>query len=278
MINCIRRKLAKRRIKRTFSEYGSQVTEFELPEFGKVRFSRWLNPLEGEKVITQGQVDFYQKFLRKGDFIIDIGAHIGDSTMPMALAVGKEGLSLAFDPNPYVYSILVENAALNPSLTHIVPLNMAITSHDGDFYYNSSEATFNNGGIAETKENYHGKYGLSHKVRGVNLFTFLTTTYPEELQRLKLIKVDAEGYDIEILKSILPVIQKYKPHLIFECFKQLKKQGRYDLFDLIAAQGYNLHYVEDFDVSAKMELLHREGMTHRKHFDIIAIPNNPEPK
>jgi tRNA G37 N-methylase Trm5 len=35
-------------------------------------------------------------------------------TIPMALAAGKEGKVVTFDPNPYVFEILKKNTSLNP--------------------------------------------------------------------------------------------------------------------------------------------------------------------
>jgi FkbM family methyltransferase len=274
MFSYLKRKFEKYKVKRTFKEYPYKVVEYDLPEFGKVSFARWENPLEAEKHINQGQVDFYKKILKKGDFIIDIGAHIGDSTIPMALAVGKEGTVLGFDPNPYIYKILEKNASLNKEFTNIVPLNLAITAYEGEFFYNSSEATHNNGGIAETEKNRHGKYGLKEKVKGVNLEKFLNDNYSVEIPKLSLIKIDTEGYDTEILKSILPFVEKHKPNLIFECFAKLTKTERHFLYDLVADLGYDLYYVEAFDINTKKELIERDNMTDRKHFDILAIPKN----
>ncbi|RYU96172.1 FkbM family methyltransferase [Emticicia agri] len=274
MFSYLKRKFEKHKIKTTFKEYGHRVDVYDLPEFGKVSFAKWENPLEAEKHLTQGQVDFYKKILKKGDFIIDIGAHIGDSTIPMALAVGKEGTVLGFDPNPYIYKILEKNASLNKELTNIIPLQFAITTHDGDFFYSSSEATYNNGGIAETQQNRHGKYGLNEKVHGVNLEDFLNKNFKEKIDKLTLIKIDTEGYDIEILKSILPFVKKHKPNIIFECFPKLSKAERYSLFDLVADLGYDLYYVEAFDANTKKQLIKRENMTDWKHFDILAIPKN----
>ncbi|RFS13600.1 FkbM family methyltransferase [Emticicia sp. C21] len=274
MFSYLKKKFEKYKIKRTFKEYGHKVEEYNLPEFGKVSFAKWENPLEAEKHITQGQVDFYKKIIKKGDFIIDIGTHIGDSTIPMALAVGKEGTVLGFDPNPYVYKILEKNASLNKNLTNIIPLPFAITTQEGEFFYSSSEATYNNGGIAETQQNRHGKYGLNEKVKGVNLEKFLNENYPSQISKLTLIKIDTEGYDTEILKSILPFIKKTKPSLIFECFPKLNKSERYFLYDLVADLGYELFYVEAFDTNTKKQLIKRENMTDWKHFDILAIPKN----
>ncbi len=272
MFSYLKRKFEKHQIKTTFREFGHKVEEYELPQFGKVNFAKWENPLESEKHITQSQVDFYNAFLKKGDFVIDIGAHIGDSTLPMALAVGKEGTVLGFDPNPYIYKILKKNASLNKELTNIIPLQLAIATHEGDFFYSSSEATHNNGGIAETQQNRHGKYGLNEKVKGVNLERFLNENYPEELKNLSLIKIDTEGYDIEIIRSIASLLKKHKPNLIFECFPGLSKAERQSLYDLVADMGYHLTYVEAFDAKAKKQAIKRENMSNWKHFDIWAVP------
>lgn len=274
MFSYLKRKFEKYKIKTTFKEYPHKVVEYDLPEFGKVSFARWENPLEAEKHLSQGQVDFYKKILKKGDFIIDIGAHIGDSTIPMALAVGKEGTVLGFDPNPYIYKILEQNAKLNKEFTNIIPLQLAITTYEGEFFYNSSEATYNNGGIAETEQNRHGKYGLNEKVKGVKLEEFLEANFPEQLPKLTLIKIDTEGYDTDILQSILPLLKKHKPNLIFECFTKLTKAQRHVLYDLVADLGYDLFYVEAFDINTKKQAIKRENMTDWKHFDILAIPKN----
>jgi len=272
MFEFIKKNREKRRLKTTFKEYGFEITEFLLPEFGSVKFARWQNPFEAEKIISQSQVNFYKRFLKKGDLVIDIGAHVGDTTLPMALAVGREGTTLAFDPNPYVFKILKENSELNKSMTNILPLNFAITATDGFFFFNSSEATFNNGGISSSQKNHNGKYGLPEKVRGINLEKYLEANFSEILPRLSLIKVDAEGYDIEILRSISSLIVKYRPHLIFECFKQLSKQQRENLYHEVADKNYDLYYVEAFDEHADMQLLKEESMMDRKHFDVLAVP------
>lgn len=272
MFTYLKRKFEKYKVKTTFKEYGHEVVDYDLPELGKVSFARWLNPLEAEKHISQNQVNFFKKILKKGDFVIDIGAHIGDSTIPMALAVGKEGTVLGFDPNPYVFKILEKNASLNKTLTNIIPLNFAITTHEGDFFYNSSEATYNNGGISESQQNKHGKYALADKVHGVNLERYLNELYSEVLPNLTLIKVDTEGYDTEILKSILPFIKKHRPNLIFECFPKLSKTERFFLYDLIADLGYDLFYIGGFDDKAAKEHITRDNMLNWKHFDILAIP------
>src|ERR1041384_4689973 len=90
-------------------EYPSTVTTFTLPIDGEVRFARWQHPNETLKVISQDEVTALREFLRPGDVAIDIGAHTGDSTLPIALALGASGTVFAIEPNPYVFKVLVAN-------------------------------------------------------------------------------------------------------------------------------------------------------------------------
>jgi FkbM family methyltransferase len=190
----------------------------------------------------------------------------------MALAVGKSGLVLSFDPNPIVFDILKANSELNTHLTNIKPFNCAISETDSEYYYNSSEASFSNGGISIEKVNNHGKFQLEEKIKGVNLETFLRQNFEKDLSKLRLIKVDTEGYDKEILKSIAPVISQYKPVIIAECFPRLNKEERIDLFNTIAKHGYDLYYFRDIDRIEDTVKITAEDMDKWKHFDIYALP------
>ena len=267
MFNYLKKKYTKFVAKRKFSDYGDATSVISIQGIGNINFTCWLNPLEQEKTISLSQVNFYRKFLKTGDFVIDIGAHIGDTTLPMALAVGAQGTVLAFDPNPHVFKILQKNADQNRHISNIIPLPYAIAVEEGEYSYASSEASFNNGGISGK----NGKFGLGEKVKGVNLQNFIHTQYPE-VSKISLIKVDAEGYDIQILKSISKLLDQYKPTLIFECFKDLSEQDRHDLFDYISQKGYKINKMDDFEEDAAITPIpQKQNMLDWKHFDIIAF-------
>ncbi|MGD9202813.1 MAG: FkbM family methyltransferase, partial [Chitinispirillia bacterium] len=223
MIKFLLKKLERRKIKRTFREYGFEIKEFILPEEGLVRYAQWLNPLEGLKTISQGNVNFFKMFIKKGDFAIDIGAHSGDTTIPMALAAGKEGLILALDPNMIVYKILEQNTKLNGGKTNIIPLCAAATKEDGEFFFHSSEATFNNGGISDSKKSPHGKFSLGSRIHGVNIERYINSKLKNYVNKLSFIKIDTEGHDLAIIQSIPELLSKNRPVIIAECFKKTTK-------------------------------------------------------
>jgi FkbM family methyltransferase len=267
-INSFKRKMARR----YFKTYPSVINTFNLEKTGAIQFANWSNPLVSHKDITQAKVDFFKRFIAEGSMCIDIGANVGEHTVSMALAVGKAGLVVSFDPNPMVFNILQKNSELNSALTNIKPFNCAISETDGEFYYNSSEASFSNGGISTEATNRHGKFQLPQRIKGVNLDTFLHAHFNDDLAKLKLIKVDTEGYDKEILKSIAPIIQKYKPVIIAECFPKLNKAERIDLYNTIARHGYDLYYFRDIDRTEDTLKITADDMERWKHFDIFALP------
>jgi FkbM family methyltransferase len=269
ILNSIKRKMARRFTRK----YPVRIGDFQIPGIGNVRFANWENPLVKPKHLSGEQYHFFKRFLQEGDVAIDIGANIGFMTVPMAMAAGKTGTVLAFDPNPYVFEILTTNAGLNPDHTHIIPLNFAITEQEDDFYYNSSEASFNNGGISSEKQSRHGKFALSSKIKGVHLETYLDRNYPGLLESVKLIKIDTEGYDKEVIKSISSLIEKYKPLIITECFGKLDDQARFEQFDALHSKGYHMHYFSDFtDKATVVPILKKEDMLKWKHFDLYAFP------
>lgn len=247
-------------------EYPPRVDVFDLKGSGKVEFANWQNPLVPTITLTSPMVEFFKQFIKEGDLAIDIGANIGDTTVPMALCAGKTGLSLAFDPNPYVFKILKKNATLNLEKVNIVPLPYAISKQEEEFFFISSEASFGNGGISPTKDSQHGKFVYPEKVKGVNLTNLLKRDYPQWLQKLSFIKIDAEGYDKEIIKSISDLISKYKPVIIAESFGKATDEEKMELYDTIKKHQYEIFYFEDFDINGRViKLSDKEDILKWKH-------------
>ena len=117
-------------------KYGYKVRHFNLPKDGNVEYAEWLHPSEKQKSLNQKQIDALREFLKPNDIAIDIGAHTGDTTLPMALAVGKGGCVFALEPNPYVFPVLEKNSKLNMEKTNIIPLMFAAVAEDCNMFLN----------------------------------------------------------------------------------------------------------------------------------------------
>ncbi|NBB20207.1 FkbM family methyltransferase [Runella sp. CRIBMP] len=265
-----RRKIARRYTK----EYPSLINHYQLEKDGQIDFAEWANPLATRLGLKQETVDFFRKFIKEGDLVIDIGANIGDTTVPMGLAAGKSGLALGFDPNPYVFKILKENATLNQNKLSIHALPFAISVEEEEFFFISSEASFVNGGISPTKESRHGKFVYPAKIKGIPLMRFLEANYGDWLPKLSFIKVDTEGYDKEILKSISDLIAQYKPVIVAESFEHNSPADKMELFETIAKHGYDIFYFEEFDTTAKVVSIPTKEDITKWHINIniYALP------
>jgi FkbM family methyltransferase len=271
MIEYFKRKIEKRRLKKTFKEYGYEIEDFEIDGFGKIQYAHWLHPFVKRYRFGKSQVDFYRKLSRPGGMIVDIGAHVGDTTVPMGLAVGKEGLVLGIEPNQYAYKILETNASLNKEITNILPHCFAATEKEGIVTFNYSDASFCNGGFLSQIRNKRHRHNYTLDVKGLNLEKFLLDNHANDLEKLDLIKIDAEGYDKEIIKTLPRILAKYKPQLMVECYKRLTQEERDDLYDTISGFGYELYLLENFKMFHQLEKIEKHNMNDRKHFEMLAV-------
>lgn len=259
------------RKKKSFKAYDQIVEDLNLEKDGRLRYAQWQHPGEGFSKVRQENVDFYREYISEGDFVIDIGANTGDTTVPMALAAGKSGLTLALEPNPHSYKVLALNATLNREKTNIQPLNFAATSHDGEFTFGSGDASYGNGGIVGFTYNEKANVRYTLQVNGKNLQNYLNKNYSSLLPRLKFIKIDAEGYDKEILKTIGDIIDRYKPVLVTECFGPSRDEEKKELFDLLVGHGYEVFRIAGLFTCEK-ESITAADLHGKKTFDILALP------
>lgn len=257
------------RRKKEFKEYEFRVVDFQLPQDGPVQYAQWLHPGEFGNEVKQDSVNFYRRFVKPGDFIIDIGANEGDTTVPMAIAAGKDGLTLALEPNPHVYKVLEANAGLNKGITNIVPLNFAATAYDGDFTFGSGDPSYGNGGIVGFTHNQARNVRYQINVTGKNLENYLRANYADKLNKLTFIKIDAEGYDKEIIKTISGIIREFRPTLVTECFGPSTPEEKKELYLLLTGLNYDVFRLRDFLDTSMEKVDHFGG---KDTFDVLALP------
>jgi FkbM family methyltransferase len=81
---------------------------------------------ESERMLTQ----IVEKEIKKGDIVLDIGAHIGYYTLIFAKLVGTEGRVYAFEPDPDNFTILNRNIEIN-GYSNIVTEQTAVSNQTG---------------------------------------------------------------------------------------------------------------------------------------------------
>jgi FkbM family methyltransferase len=253
--------------------YAHKLKKFDLPSDGLIEYAQWLHPKETEKEITQRSVDDLRKFLAAGDVAIDIGAHTGDSTVPIALAVGKTGCVFALEPNRYVFPILKKNAELNATKTTIIPLMFAATPEDAEMEFQYSDSGYCNGGRFEGMSKWLHGHAFKLAVQGRNLQSFLKETYPQLVPKIRYIKIDTEGYESVVVRSLAGLISECKPFMKVEVYRKLDDTQRRALYRAIAGYGYQIHKLPEGG-GYWGEILAEQGLSKWRHFDIFCAPNH----
>jgi FkbM family methyltransferase len=255
--------------------YGCVIDALDLPGEGRLDVARWSHPGAYRLAPAQLQatVDQLRRFLRPGDVAIDIGAHAGDTTLPIALAVGPTGVVLALEPNPYVFPVLQRNASLNLAKTKILPLMFAAMRADGRYEFQYGEEGYCNGGYHEGMSKWLHGSAFTVQVEGRNVPDFLREQHPDLIPRLRFIKIDSEGFDLAILETLAELIRAQRPLLQVEMFSLRKSTPAYrrGLFDFLVTQGYAVHRMEGTE-NFLGDRVTPENLMRWNVFDVFCVP------
>ena len=224
-------------LKTSNNHYGTQNINHK-PKNWDIDYHRWLHPWQGnweiDYLFTEEILTNLSQIITKESTVIDIGAQTGNMAVAYSLFADKV---IAFEPNPATFEVLEKNSKLNPN---IIPYNYAISDETGPLEFHYSDYGFCNGGFATRTETGIGVTG--HKipidVYGVNLENFLID---KNVGNISLIKIDAEGHDKDILKTLNNIIDKHKPVLITEIYNGLKPNEINDLLNTIHNLGYRAY-------------------------------------
>lgn len=260
-------------------EYPFDISSFDLPKEGEIEFARWRHPSATRREragggfrLTQAMVDTHRAFLDPGDVAIDIGAHTGDSSIPIALAVGVKGAVFALEPNLYAYKVLLANTALNRTKTNIFPLNIAATPEDGSFEFEYSDPGFCNGGFHAGIDTWKHAHFFKLKVIGRHLPSFLSSRFPAEAERVRYIKIDTEGFDRAVAASLRAILIGKKPYLKTEMYKHTPESERRGYYRDLRDLGYALYRVVSDEEDYRSTPLSEAEIMKWSHYDVFAAP------
>lgn len=231
-------------LKQNKAHYGSTLTNFATTSNRHtLKYYRWNHPYQGDwekqEIFTDVILDFVKSTLKSTDVVLDIGAQVG---LMSVLYAQKAGKVIAFEPNPAVYEVLEQNATL---YNNIVPYNLACSRTEGPEEFHYSDEGFCNGGFATECAAGIGVTGhvVPLDVYGVNLLEFLTKYHHSDIENIALIKIDAEGFDKEIIKTITPLFAKIRPILITEMYAGLVQTEIIDLIHTIHNLSYEIYNI-----------------------------------
>jgi len=239
---------------------------------GDLKYALWEHPHNNPAPPSAAAFDAAAQLLKPGDVAIDIGAHAGDTTIPMAAAVGPSGMVFGFEPNPYVFKILSANASLNRAVLNIIAMPYAAMEDDAEVEFSYGDPGFCNGGAVGAVKPWKMRSFFKIKVAGRNIQRLLSKEYPQALSRLAHIKIDTEGHDFAVFRSLLPLINESKPSIRSEIHRFMPIQERREYLRALNDAGYEA-FVGLPDGSADIigERVTDQTLVDGRHFDVLAF-------
>ncbi len=186
----------------------------------------------GCKDIEQSKL---MNLINDGDFIIDVGTNYGTSLLQFANLIGGKGRVFGFEPDPTNFEICKQNIQINP-FTNLYVENFGLGNKECDV--NLVIETESNRGSSRISKNING-----NEFQQIKIIRFDNWIKEKKIEKINLIKIDVEGYEMEVLKGAEQSIKKFKPILFIELDdKNLKLQNSSakELISFLINLDYNI--------------------------------------
>src|SRR5215475_4519706 len=187
-------------------------------------------PLAGKKWLIASRSNFFwgtyepeqtqafQKIIKPGDVVFDVGAHYGYYTLLSSELVGAKGKVFAFEPSPGNIPRLKKHLDIN-HCDNVQVIELALSDHAGT-------ARFDN----------HAGSGVGHLSPDGQIEVQITSldAISAKLPAPNVLKIDCEGAEIEVLKGGEKTIRSARPAIFLSthgddlkktCFDELQNWG-----------------------------------------------------
>ncbi len=176
---------------------------------------------------SEGEVEMFRRIVRDGDIVLDVGANLGAHTLFFARAVGPGGAVLAFEPQRLIFQTLCANMALN-NVVNALCYWTALTDAPGVMAVPllDPRRALNFGALAL------GQHATGDQITVMRADGF-------DLPRCRLIKVDVEGMELQVLRGAAGLIERHHPIVYVE---NDRPQHADALVAWIRGLGYRLYW------------------------------------
>jgi FkbM family methyltransferase len=182
-----------------------------------------------EPFVTQFVLDT----LRSGDTFVDIGANIGYYSLLASKLVAESGHVYAIEGSPSIFQRLSENVTRN-NVANTTVIHAIVSDKEGSKpFWLAAEP---HGGCSTSVESVASRHPW---LRASNMSleahvasSPLTNLVPSEsLFSARLIKVDVEGAESEVLRPLVPLLSRFSPRTawMLELSPQLAPGGQPDI-------------------------------------------------
>ena len=210
-------------------------------------------------------------FVSPGSVAIDVGANLGEWTIPLARAVGAAGRVIAMEPAPRGAAALEATLAAN-ALRQAEVIRAAIGDRDGlaEFAVPIVTSARTDTGTARI-----GSACVGHEALRVSLRSLDALAAERRLDRVDLIKIDVEGHERQVLDGAASILDRHRPVLVLETGYETSADRR-AIHNRLSGLGYRIFGIlldygmaaTDWPTYAALEPPFRAGHAH----NLLLVP------
>jgi FkbM family methyltransferase len=149
---------------------------------------------------------FFARVIKPGMTVIDVGANFGYYTVLFGDAVGATGHVIAIEPVPSTAAVLRKTIDLN-GLTHTTHLVNAAAGNRDDAEVHM---------VVPLGEPKNATIVAAPREGSIIVPSVTIDHLTRDLDRLDMVKIDAEGAEVTILAGMKETIARFKPRILLE--------------------------------------------------------------
>jgi FkbM family methyltransferase len=164
---------------------------------------------------AEAEIFLFSQIVKKGDIVVEAGANIGAHTIPLSRMCGN-GTVHAFEPQPFVFSLLQRNVAVNMRRNVRIwnsalgatlgRAPMPLLHPDGENPVNFGAASLHDTDPVRSDGTPWEKVPVS----------VMALDDIEDIPQLDFLKTDAEGFDFQVLQGAIGKIRRCRPAIFVE--------------------------------------------------------------
>ena len=193
-------------------------------------------------VYGEFETEIVKNEIKPNDVVIDIGAHIGYFTLLFAMLVGPNGKVFSFEPEPKNFELLKKNIEIN-NHHNVVTESKIVSDKNKKCTLYTFETSSGANRIYKPHENTNSK---PIEVDSISLDEYFKNS--EFLKKIKFVKIDVEGAELLVLKSMKSIFQEnndikllleFNPTFLLEIGSKSS-----DFFDLLHSEHFSIFFID----------------------------------
>ncbi len=176
------------------------------------------------------KVEAFRCFLSPGDSVVDAGVNKGYFSLLAARLVGPAGTVFAFEPHPENCKWFLKSVAAN-GYRHVNLVRAALGATNGVTELYLGEKS----GWHSLKQNSENQPSLN-----VNILQLDDALARMGNPRIKLIKIDVEGAELEVLRGALSTLANTSPLVLLVDLHHSRGLRHSEIHSLLTQQGFSL--------------------------------------